>query len=274
MVPCLCLCRFMLINFALDSVFHVIVNRNDAIDSMGSVDGSGSVSERALSPVGARCHVMKLKWDGESHGEEKEAAGGSMRTIFMHSDGFDRLLMVLGSVGSIGDGLTLPVTLIVTGKLINNIGESSKFGSGVSFSHSVDNIGNAVMLCYVTFGAWCVCFLEGYCWTRTTERQASKNASKHETGREWLGLHTNQLNPQHPPSIHDWVFKIPNQVQEGAQQDITPQQPELHLDFVIKRTQTITHVLELFPSSPHEAGDKPSTTLQGIRLPAPQSTSL
>ncbi|GAB2213589.1 hypothetical protein Droror1_Dr00017899 [Drosera rotundifolia] len=52
MVPCLSLCRFMLINFALDSVFHVIVNRKDTIDSMGSVDRSGSVSERALSPVG------------------------------------------------------------------------------------------------------------------------------------------------------------------------------------------------------------------------------
>ncbi|GAB2240885.1 hypothetical protein Droror1_Dr00021403 [Drosera rotundifolia] len=75
MVPCLGLCRFMLINFALDSVFHVIVNRNDAIDSMGSVDRSGSVSERALSPVGARCHVMKLKSHLEPNHMTKSITG-------------------------------------------------------------------------------------------------------------------------------------------------------------------------------------------------------
>ncbi|GAB2221629.1 hypothetical protein Droror1_Dr00012814 [Drosera rotundifolia] len=109
--------------------------------------------------------------------KKKEAAGGSMRTIFMHSDGFDWLLMVLGFVGSVGDGLTLPVTLIVTGKLINNIGESSKFGSDVSFSHSVNK--NAVMLCYVALGAWCLCFLEGYCWTRTAERQAARMRARY-----------------------------------------------------------------------------------------------
>ncbi|GAB2217223.1 hypothetical protein Drorol1_Dr00000395 [Drosera rotundifolia] len=40
-------------SFALDSVFHAIVNRNNAVDSMGLVDGSWSVSERALSAVGA-----------------------------------------------------------------------------------------------------------------------------------------------------------------------------------------------------------------------------
>ncbi|GAB2225341.1 hypothetical protein Droror1_Dr00006133 [Drosera rotundifolia] len=39
--------------FVLGSVFHDIVNRNDAVDSMGSTDGSGSVSERALSAAGA-----------------------------------------------------------------------------------------------------------------------------------------------------------------------------------------------------------------------------
>ncbi|GAB2226054.1 hypothetical protein Drorol1_Dr00021840 [Drosera rotundifolia] len=157
---------------------------SDSVSCRPSITNSEGTSDavyphllQVLATATARCHVMKLKefagfsgneikelrfsgvkFPGESHGEDKEAAGGSMGTIFMHSDGFHRLLMVLGFVGSVGDGLTLPVTLIVTGKLINNIGKSSKFDSGASFSHSVDK--NAVMLCYVMFGAWCVYFLD------------------------------------------------------------------------------------------------------------------
>ncbi|GMH15718.1 hypothetical protein Nepgr_017559 [Nepenthes gracilis] len=108
---------------------------------------------------------------------EKDAATkkkkASLRTIFMHADGFDVVLMVLGIIGSIGDGFSLPLTLFITSKLMNNIGGAiSSVNEPHSLTHNVDR--NAAILCYVGLGACCVCFLEGYCWTRTAERQATR----------------------------------------------------------------------------------------------------
>ncbi|OAY25782.1 ABC transporter B family member 15 [Manihot esculenta] len=100
---------------------------------------------------------------------------GSIRSIFMHADRVDWLLMVLGFIGSVGDGFSTPLVLFVTSRLMNNIGGSSSFQS--DFSHNV--IKNALTLCCVACGQWVVCFLEGYCWTRTGERQATRMRARY-----------------------------------------------------------------------------------------------
>ncbi|KAK6928250.1 ABC transporter-like, ATP-binding domain [Dillenia turbinata] len=100
--------------------------------------------------------------------------GGSIRSIFMHADGIDKLLMVLGFIGAVGDGFGIPVTLVVTSKLMNNIGGAS---SSVSFSSKINQ--NALSLCYVSMAYWVACFLEGYCWTRTGERQSARMRARY-----------------------------------------------------------------------------------------------
>ncbi|KAJ9152517.1 hypothetical protein P3X46_026077 [Hevea brasiliensis] len=95
---------------------------------------------------------------------------GSIRSIFMHADLVDWLLMVLGFIGSVGDGFSTPLVLFVTSKLMNNLGGASSSQS--DFSHNINK--NALALCYVACVQWVVCFLEGYCWTRTGERQATR----------------------------------------------------------------------------------------------------
>ncbi|CAL8994105.1 unnamed protein product, partial [Prunus brigantina] len=61
--------------------------------------------------------------------------------IFRYADGVDKLLLVLGTLGSIGDGLMTPLMMLVLSRVIN------EYGGG---------------------------FAEGICWTRTAERQASR----------------------------------------------------------------------------------------------------
>ncbi|KAL8154316.1 hypothetical protein V2J09_012076 [Rumex salicifolius] len=99
---------------------------------------------------------------------------GSIRSIFMHSDKIDLVLMVLGFVGAVADGLVMPFTLLITSSLMNDIGISSDndLDSNSALIQSVNK--NALLLCYVASGAWFLCFLEGYCWTRTAERQAAR----------------------------------------------------------------------------------------------------
>ncbi|KAK6913177.1 ABC transporter type 1, transmembrane domain [Dillenia turbinata] len=104
----------------------------------------------------------------------KKKKGGSVRSIFMHADGVDKLLMVLGFLGAVGDGFGVPITLTVTSKLMNNIGGSS---ASVSFSSKINQ--NALTLCYVSMAYWVACFLEGYCWTRTGERQSARMRARY-----------------------------------------------------------------------------------------------
>lgn len=64
---------------------------------------------------------------------------GSMRSIFMHADGVDRLLMILGLFGSLGDGFSTPLVLLITSKLMNNIGGSPTSAQD-AFLHNINKV--------------------------------------------------------------------------------------------------------------------------------------
>nr|GMC56968.1 ABC transporter B family member 15-like [Ipomoea batatas] len=101
----------------------------------------------------------------------KKKKSGSFGYIFNHADRVDLVLMSLGVVGAIGDGISMPVMLLVTSKIVNNLGGASA-STPDSFSHRINK--NALALCFLACAQWVACFLEGYCWTRTAERQASR----------------------------------------------------------------------------------------------------
>ncbi|KAK7381342.1 hypothetical protein VNO78_33967 [Psophocarpus tetragonolobus] len=101
----------------------------------------------------------------------KTKKSGSFRSIFMHADGLDWFLMIFGLIGAIGDGLGTPLVLFITSKIMNNIGDFSS-NIGTTFIHNINQ--NAVVLLYLAGGSFVACFLEGYCWTRTGERQAAR----------------------------------------------------------------------------------------------------
>lgn len=68
---------------------------------------------------------------------KKDSGFGSLRSIFMHADGVDKLLMALGVMGSMGDGFTTPLVLFITSRLMNNIGGSS---SENNFTHDINKV--------------------------------------------------------------------------------------------------------------------------------------
>ncbi|KAJ1420432.1 P-loop containing nucleoside triphosphate hydrolase [Sesbania bispinosa] len=103
--------------------------------------------------------------------QEKKSQGGSIWSIFMHADGQDWFLMVLGFFGAIGEGLTTPLVLYISSRMMNNIGSSSTMSAN-TFIHNINK--NAVAWLYLAGASFIVCFLEGYCWTRTSGRQAAR----------------------------------------------------------------------------------------------------
>ncbi|XP_072060810.1 ABC transporter B family member 17 isoform X6 [Arachis hypogaea] len=87
----------------------------------------------------------------------------------MHdSDGVDKLLMLFGTIESIGDGLQNPLMMYILSDVINAYGDkNSKLGM-----HDVNKY--ALRLLLVAIGVGLSAFVEGMCWARTAERQASR----------------------------------------------------------------------------------------------------
>ncbi|WVZ77543.1 hypothetical protein U9M48_025401 [Paspalum notatum var. saurae] len=94
----------------------------------------------------------------------------SFASVFMHADTADVVLMVLGLVGAIGDGMSTPVMLLVTSRIFNDLGGGPDIFQQFSSKINV----NSRNLVFLALANWVMAFLEGYCWSRTAERQASR----------------------------------------------------------------------------------------------------
>ncbi|KAI3995901.1 hypothetical protein MKX01_017098 [Papaver californicum] len=83
------------------------------------------------------------------------------------------MLLFLGILGSVGDGLMNPLTMIVLAGAINDYGNTDIKLT----NHVVDK--HTLRLLYVALGVAVAAFVEGLCWTRTSERQASRMRSEY-----------------------------------------------------------------------------------------------
>ncbi|KAJ0098862.1 hypothetical protein Patl1_22031 [Pistacia atlantica] len=114
--------------------------------------------------------------EGEKKGSKVKRKKGSVLSIFMQSDGVDMLLMGLGFIGAVGEGFSPPLVLFVTGKVMNSFGTAPTHNIE-SFTHEIKK--NSVIMLYIACGRLLAGFLEGYCWTRTGERQATRMRAKY-----------------------------------------------------------------------------------------------
>ncbi|KAL4574000.1 hypothetical protein LXL04_020822 [Taraxacum kok-saghyz] len=88
--------------------------------------------------------------------------------MFYYADGIDKVLLLFGTIGSIGDGLMSPLTMVILSGIIDEYGTG-----GVNISLDVvDKF--AIKLLILAIGIATSAFIEGICWTRTAERQTSR----------------------------------------------------------------------------------------------------
>ncbi|OWM76145.1 putative multidrug resistance protein [Punica granatum] len=93
---------------------------------------------------------------------------GNQGGLFRFADSVDKLFVVLGTLGSVGDGLMSPLTMLVLSLAINDYGaEDASFSNEVVDKH-------ALRLFIVAIFVGASAFTEGICWTRTAERQSSR----------------------------------------------------------------------------------------------------
>nr|CAB3449152.1 unnamed protein product [Digitaria exilis] len=94
----------------------------------------------------------------------------SFSSVFVHADVVDVVLMVLGLVGAIGDGISTPVMLVFVSRILNDVGDGPDLIQ--NFTSRINQ--NARNFLFLGDGE-----LEAYCWTRTAERQASRMRARY-----------------------------------------------------------------------------------------------
>ncbi|KAK4415580.1 putative ABC transporter B family member 8 [Sesamum alatum] len=97
----------------------------------------------------------------------------SLTILFRYADWLDVLLMLLGTFGAIGDGMSTNCLLIYVSRLFNSLG----YGKSSPQNHG--NFMDEVVKCslfyvYLGMAVMAVAFMEGYCWSKTSERQVLK----------------------------------------------------------------------------------------------------
>ncbi|KAI3702951.1 hypothetical protein L6452_28705 [Arctium lappa] len=88
--------------------------------------------------------------------------------MFRYAEGYDKFLMFWGTLGSIGDGLQIPLMMYVLSDVINEYGNPN----AVISNATVDKY--SLRLLYVAILVGVSAFVEGLCWARTAERQTSR----------------------------------------------------------------------------------------------------
>ncbi|KAL8527119.1 hypothetical protein ACS0TY_005115 [Phlomoides rotata] len=88
--------------------------------------------------------------------------------LFGFADSTDKLLMIIGSIGAIGNGMSLPLMTVLFGDLIDSFGENQN-NDVVSAVSKV-----ALKFVYLAAGCGVAAFLQVACWMITGERQAAR----------------------------------------------------------------------------------------------------
>ncbi|GMJ07389.1 multi-drug resistance 13, ATP-binding cassette B15 [Hibiscus trionum] len=89
--------------------------------------------------------------------------------IFRYADWLDVLLMVMGTIGAIGDGMSTNWLILFVSRIMNSLGYGSSQKDGNNFMGEVEKC--TLYFTYLGLAGMVVAFMEGYCWSKTSERQ-------------------------------------------------------------------------------------------------------
>ncbi|CAN7047988.1 hypothetical protein IGI04_025794 [Brassica rapa subsp. trilocularis] len=101
---------------------------------------------------------------------EEKAKTVPFYKLFSFSDSTDVLLMIVGSIGAIGNGLGFPLMTLLFGDLIDTVGRRNLFTNDI-----VELISKICLkFVYLGLGTFVAAFLQVSCWVITGERQAAR----------------------------------------------------------------------------------------------------
>ncbi|KAI6697647.1 hypothetical protein NL676_017766 [Syzygium grande] len=129
-----------------------------------------ATTSRSLEMVAAKSPTVNENEQdsNKSKGDEKVNTV-PFHKLFSFADSTDMLLMVVGSIGAVGNGISIPLTTVFFGQLINVFGENQANGDVVNRLPEL-----ALKFIYLALGCGAAAFLQVSCWMVTSERQAAR----------------------------------------------------------------------------------------------------
>ncbi|XVF34914.1 hypothetical protein REPUB_Repub18cG0099400 [Reevesia pubescens] len=103
---------------------------------------------------------------------EKEIRKHNIGIIFRYADWVDIVLMVFGTIGAIGDGMSTNWLIVFAGRIMNSMGYGNTQHNNNNFMEEVEKC--SLYFTYLGLAVMVVAFMEGYCWSKTSERQVLK----------------------------------------------------------------------------------------------------
>ncbi|KAM7509591.1 hypothetical protein LguiA_020044 [Lonicera macranthoides] len=102
----------------------------------------------------------------------KEKNKSSIGIIFRYADWTDITLMIMGTLGAIGDGMSTNCLLVYVSHLFNSLGYGKTQNNHANFMLEVEKC--SLYFVYLGLAVMVAAFMEGYCWSKTSERQVLK----------------------------------------------------------------------------------------------------
>ncbi|KAJ8498307.1 hypothetical protein OPV22_008859 [Ensete ventricosum] len=131
-----------------------------------SASSSNSASHE---PVASSSDNRELEARGKNKNQDATKFTVPFYRLFSFADSTDVILMVLGSLGALGNGLALPLMTLLFGDLIQSFGGASDIHDVLGRVSKV-----ALEFVYLAVGAGVVSFLQVACWMATGERQSAR----------------------------------------------------------------------------------------------------
>ncbi|KAK7363395.1 hypothetical protein VNO77_05537 [Canavalia gladiata] len=109
------------------------------------------------------------KQDSKSKAKDETAKTVPLYKLFSFADPLDHLLMFVGTVGAIGNGISMPLMTLIFGNMIN------AFGGSTNSNKVIDEVSKvSLKFVYLGVGTFAASFLQLTCWMVTGERQAAR----------------------------------------------------------------------------------------------------
>ncbi|KAG2290692.1 hypothetical protein Bca52824_050296 [Brassica carinata] len=136
--------------------------------SESGLNGYGNIVEEVSETKRSRDEDKEVK-KTEKKEDHEETKTVPFYKLFAFADSFDFLLMILGTLGSIGNGLGFPIMTILFGDLVDAFGENQ---TNSDVSDKVSKV--ALKFVWLGIGTFAAAFLQLSGWMISGERQAAR----------------------------------------------------------------------------------------------------
>ncbi|KAG2309716.1 hypothetical protein Bca52824_029464 [Brassica carinata] len=136
--------------------------------SESGLNGDGNIVEHVSETKRSREEDKEVKKTEKKEDHEKTKTVPFYK-LFAFADSFDILLMILGTLGSIGNGLGFPIMTVLFGDLIDAFGQNQ---NDSNVSDKVSKV--ALKFVWLGIGTFAAAFLQLSGWMISGERQAAR----------------------------------------------------------------------------------------------------